>query len=669
MNDGQFEGSAPPVMKATTNETIDNSNMTDAPTPIRMPVDGASSASNLTTRRQLVLLAFGIVVIALVMLRLQYATASICCGDYDGYYHIGWSRMLWESFQQGRLPVFGALPFTTLNPQDYVDHHFLFHVLQIPFTWFGDIRAGAKISAWLFATLGVFACYWLMVKENIAYTPVWLIALLGASASFLYRINMTKAMSLSLVCLILGIYLLFRRKYVWLAPLAFIYVWLYSLWVLLPVAGAMWMGVLLWSEHRIEWKVVLWISVGVIAGMLINPYFPDNFRLLYEHIAMKAGKGEFETRVGGEWYPWDTSQFLGACAVAIIAMVVGYVAFDWTDRKRAARPLFFLCLATFLMIATMLQKRYSEYFPPFAILFAAFALQNMFDRARQGNTVNIVTLPQNVLAELQPFLDSGMTPVESGDAAQPSRDVRAEIEAAITGAALASVISLTATELPVSNTLRVALTVLACLLAVIGIGFYWFKYNRRQAVAVGLALLLGVGLFQAIRNEVREIGDSPEPDTFAGSMNWIRSNVPPGEVVFNTDWDDFPKIFFYDNTHAYVSGLDPTYLLYENPDLSKLYERITNGEEKEAAPLIREKFGARYIFTDKKPRKDGDSNDFYFNLTESGWVEEKFDDGTSTVLMIRDERGAPESGDDDAAADDEESSDDENAASENEVSQ
>lgn len=665
MNDGQFEGSAPPVVTATTrSETIDDSNMNDATE--RTHIDGASS---LTTRRQLVLLAFGIIVIALVMLRLQYATAAVCCGDYDGYYHIGWSRMLWESFQQGRLPVFGALPFTTLNPQDYVDHHFLFHVLQIPFTWFDDIRAGAKISAWLFATLGVFACYWLMVKENISYTPVWLLALLGASASFLYRINMTKAMSLSLVCLILGIYLLFRRKYVWLAPLAFVYVWLYSLWVLLPIAGAIWMGVLLWSERRIEWKVVLWISVGVIAGMLINPYFPDNFRLLYEHIAMKAGKGEFETRVGGEWYPWDTSQFLGACTVAIIAMVVGYVAFDWTDRKRAARPLFFMSLATFLMIATMLQKRYSEYFPPFAILFAAFALQNMFDRRRQGN---IATLPQNVLADLQPFLDSGMTPVEGGDTARPSRDVRAEIEAAIIGAALASVISLTATELPVTNTLRVLLTVFAGLLAVTGIVFYRFKYNRRQASAVGLALLLGVGMFFAIKNEVREIGDTPEPNTYAGSMNWIRGNVPPGETVFNTDWDDFPKIFFYDNTHAYVSGLDPTYLLYENPDLSKLYERITNGEEKEAAPLIREKFGARYIFTDKKPRNDGDTNDFYFNLTESGWVEEKFDDGKSTVLMIRDERGAPENDDaenDDAENDMEEASDDENAADENEASQ
>ena len=57
----------------------------------------------------------------------------------------------------------------------------------------------------------------------------------------------------------------------------------------------------------------------------------------------------------------------------------------------------------------------------------------------------------------------------------------------------------------------------------------------------------------------------------------MRANVPAGERIFNTDWDDFPRLFYYDPTHAYISGLDPTYLLDKNADLSKLYERITTG--------------------------------------------------------------------------------------------
>jgi hypothetical protein len=34
----------------------------------------------------------GAVAIALIFWWLQYSTSAICCGDYDGYYHIKWAR-------------------------------------------------------------------------------------------------------------------------------------------------------------------------------------------------------------------------------------------------------------------------------------------------------------------------------------------------------------------------------------------------------------------------------------------------------------------------------------------------------------------------------------------------------------------------------------------------
>ena len=55
-------------------------------------------------------------------------------------------------------------------------------------------------------------------------------------------------------------------------------------------------------------------------------------------------------------------------------MLIGYLTFDAGDRKRAERPLYFLILSTLLMLMTARWKRFAEYFPPFAILFAAFAL-------------------------------------------------------------------------------------------------------------------------------------------------------------------------------------------------------------------------------------------------------------------------------------------------------
>src|SRR6185295_12038613 len=113
-------------------------------------------------------LVVGLIAITIVFWPLQFATHSICCGDFDGYYHIRWSRMLWDGLRAHRFPQFNALPLTTLNAKDYVDHHFLFHVFQIPFTWFRDLRLGAKIASLIFAVLAVFSCYWLMVRYRIS---------------------------------------------------------------------------------------------------------------------------------------------------------------------------------------------------------------------------------------------------------------------------------------------------------------------------------------------------------------------------------------------------------------------------------------------------------------------------------------------------------------------
>jgi hypothetical protein len=136
----------------------------------------------------------GAIAIALVFWWLQYSTQAICCGDFDGYYHIKWARMLWDNMRAGHFPpAFPWLPLTTLNAREYVDHHLFFHIILIPFTWFRDLQTGAKVAAILFASLAVFSCYWLVVRYEIRYRLIWLLALLACSAPFLYRMSMTKA--------------------------------------------------------------------------------------------------------------------------------------------------------------------------------------------------------------------------------------------------------------------------------------------------------------------------------------------------------------------------------------------------------------------------------------------------------------------------------------------
>ena len=515
--------------------------------------------------------AIGAVAIGLVFWKLQFSTPAICCVDWDGYYHIKWSQLFWEGIKGGQFPpAFTWLPLTTLNPEDYADQHLLFHILQIPFTWFGDLRLGAKVATTLFASLALFSCYSLIVRYRINYPLVWLIALLSCSMGFLLRMSAAKAMGVSIVLMVTGAYLLFERKYKWLAPLAFLYVWTYNLYVLLCAAAVIWLCVIWRTERRLEWRPVLWTAVGTLAGFVINPYFPKNVMLFIEHLLIKIRVGTFPTVVGSEWYPYDTWFFLRSCLVACVAMLVGYLAFGSIDRKHATRPLFFLIFSTLLLVATSRSQRFVEYWPPFAILFAAFTLQPIFD----GMHTSIGRLPSDVLADLHPF---------------PATHEPAEV---------------------IGNKPRTQL---------------W-----KTGVAVCIVIALSIILFANFRKAAEMISRSTGVDDFRPGMEWIRTNVPPGQMVFNSNWDDFPGMFYLNPDHRYVSGLDPTYLLDKNPDLAELYGNIVKGDEKDPAPIIRDRFGTSYVFYDKAQAKE----EFLTNAIASGRFEKVYEDEYSLVLHI-----------------------------------
>jgi hypothetical protein len=520
----------------------------------------------------------GAIAIGLIFWKLQYSTQAICCGDYDGYYHIKWSQMLWEALRHGRMPPeFTWLPLTTLDPRNYVDHHLLFHVFQIPFTWFGDLRVGAKLSAALFGGLAVFSCYWLIVRYRIRYPLVWLLALLACSAPFLYRLSMAKAPPFAIIYLVIGIHFLFTKKYWPLVPLAFIFTLTYDMFVFLILASLIWTGVIAWTERRFEWRPIAWVVVGTIAGLVLNPYFPTNLQLFYEHLRIKLTASDFSTKVGNEWYPYDSWEFIGNALLACIAMIVGYVSFDPADRKRSHHSLFFLVFATVLMIMMARWRRIAEYWPPFAVLFAAFSLGPWLE----GTRSSLTRLSSDVLSELDSFFD------------------RPQAGGSIKDTALKEVL-------------------------------------RTMGVAMA-SVLIAVILFFNIRAMSKDIASSSSHETYKAGAEWMRANVPAGQRVFNTDWDDFPRLFYFDPSHNYVSGLDPTYLYDRDKALSALYDNITLGKEDDPGPLIRDRFGARYVFSD-----NSEHDDFFLNARESGWFDIVYEDRDCTIFYIRDQKQKPE---------------------------
>ena len=481
----------------------------------------------------------GLALILLVMGWIQFGGPAIL--DNDGYYHIRWAAMLRENWPY--LPAFKALPLTTLNEQNYVDHHYLFHVLLIPFT-FGDLRLGAKLAAVVFSSLGIDSLFALLVIYRVRYRWLWLAPLIAGSEHFLYRMSMTRAPALSLALLGVGTYLILKRKHLWLGGLSFVFVWSYSLFPLIFVFALAYSVAVYLAERRIDLWGALAGFIGIVAGLVINPYFPKNLTLLREHVLMKYTSA-YPVAVGVEWDPYEAWAMLGISAVAFAVYLVGLLAFQYRERVFDLKPMFFLIVSVLLLLMTFKARRFIEYWPPFAALFAAFTISPRLER------------------------------VNLGWLARPRDRVIAAIAAAV--------------------------------------------------VTMAAILWMGGCLWTA-RGDVKGEAD---PYAYRGACEWIAANTPPGSMIFSTDWDDFPMLFYYNPNNTYIVGLDPTYLYDRDPELWKLYANITLGDEENPGPLIRDRFGAEYVFT------DDEHPDFLQVAEDSGDFEKVYEDKFTTVLRVR----------------------------------
>ena len=467
--------------------------------------------------------------------------------DNDGYYHIRWAATLRENWPH--LPAFKNLPLTTLNEQDYVDHHYLFHVLLIPFT-LGDLRIGAKLAAIVFSSIGMASLFALLVVWRVRYRWLWLAPLVAGSEHFLYRMSMTRAPALSLVFLGLGTYLILNRKPIWLGILSFIFVWSYSLFPMILGFALVYSIAVYVSHRRFDFWGALASLIGIIAGLVINPYFPKNLALLREHLLMKYSS-TYPVAVGVEWDPYDSWAMVGISAVAFIVFLVGLAAFEYRRRVNDLKPLFFLIISVLLLIMTFKARRFIEYWPPFAVLFAAFTISPRLE------SVNFAWLAR-------------------------TRDrVIAAIAAAVVTAA-----------------------------AILWMG--WCVWTSRE-----------------------DVKSETDPYTYRGASEWIAKNVPAGSMIFNTNWDAFPALFYYNPNYAYVSGLDPTYLYNRDRKLWEVYESINSSEEENGARVIKERFGADYVVTG-----NGDS-DFLTNARDDENFEVVFEDHEAVVLRVRNLESAP----------------------------
>ena len=94
------------------------------------------------------------------------------------------------------------------------------------------------------------------------------------------------------------------------------------------------------------------------------------------------------------------------------------------------------------------------------------------------------------------------------------------------------------------------------------------------------------------------VADSRPADLYADAMLWLREEAPPGTTIFQTDWDDFTRQFFYASDLRYINGLDPTFMQLYDETLYNEWVDITRGRRDTPGATIRDRFNAAYVFSD-----------------------------------------------------------------------
>ncbi len=428
----------------------------------------------------------------------------------DDYYH---ARMAAQIFDQGRLALqFPWLPDTILDAQHFVDHHLLFHLYVAPWMHWGGM-AGAKLAVVSIAA-AIWVAVWLFFRQiQVNYAFLWTVALFGVSNPFLYRMLMIRTQGASLLLLVIALTILFSKRQRWLIVVAFAYTWLYDGFGLMLIF-ALGYSVATWlAERRWEWKPVVYTAIGITAGLVINPYFPQNILFITDHLGAKVN---FQSGipVGNEWYPYDTDVLLSNSGGALLLLLVGFLPASFIGRRRdrVENTLLFVAIITLFMV--LRSRRFIEYFPAFALLFSAAAW-------RRGS------------------------------------------------------------------------------LQTTGLAFFSGKKGRVILTVLSMAALTFFAA-RTLNDTYKTAQNSTSIDYMAGAARWLQRNTPPGTLVFQTDWDDFTNLFYYNTSNHYLIGLDPTYLQLKNPIMWDEWVDITQGRISQPSRLIQAAFGATYVVSDTR---------------------------------------------------------------------
>jgi len=509
----------------------------------------------------------------------------------DGFYH---TKMALIMKDQGLVQNFPWTQFTTYKDL-FVDHHFVYHLSLIPFLSLPtpdnldifsaelDPLIKAKLGTAFFAALVFLFIYWLCRRLKIKLPFIWTLS--GFLVSyFVLRLSLIRAPSLSLILLILGFYFILKKKYLGLFLVCFFYVWTHGTWPLILIVA-----ILYCLSQTVKNLIINWTNIFVENKEKLFQIIKYSFVYFFEKSNVKILStcviGLFLGLIINPYFP-KTLPFYWLQTIKIGVLnyqnTIG-VGIEWYSPDPGM--LFFSVLPILIpwlislawFVTNKREQKSSSWFfvfvSTFFLLYTLKARRNVEYFIPSAIFLNGLIFTQIIIKINWENLKKRLKNYFQGP----------------------------------DNIFYFITTIISGILLTFFVGFY-LNFSIKN-------------LFQSYTNESRGL------NSLQMASHWIKTNVQPKEIIFQSNWAIFPQLFYFNTQNYYINGLDQTFMYEKNKELYQDWLDLVSYhvDPNQTARILKEKFNASYVLVDK--------NDIQFSkLTKkSKFLQEVYKDDQAII--------------------------------------
>lgn len=287
----------------------------------------------------------------------------------------------------------------------------LFYVFLIPFTFVEPLELGIKlyaVASFSFTFCVVYTFFSVLRMRSAFVSTLVILAILFVPL-IIWHFLMARAFVVLPAVLLLELILLIRRRFFWIAILAFLYFFWHIGTFFFPLAVAVIYVTALafekksWSRWMILAPLIGTSAAAVLGGFFLPGFvtgFLQSFLTILKTISETGFSGQAVIQEGGEVYPLNIFNLYGMVSVLMLFFLFFLIrdTKGYLDHLRKKEETGFrhdavwgtlFILSIIFLLGTLITKRMLDFFVVFASVLLLYRLRYILDSWRKERAVNI----------------------------------------------------------------------------------------------------------------------------------------------------------------------------------------------------------------------------------------------------------------------------------------